>query len=177
VGEGEKRFPMDAGQASGRGDGAVYGSHSRSGGRPPNSERSSSTLIKSHLCSAALSLAGLVLGVSLMVTAASAKPPKPAPKASSATIAAGKKVYDSNACSACHAVNGAGGTSAPDLSKEGANPKHTEAWFEDAVLHPTKVKPGSKMPPYDGKINAKDIKTLAAYLGSLKGSAKPGGKM
>ena len=121
-----------------------------------------------------LTLATLSLGASLL-SAAFAKPPakppaKPA-KPTAAQIAAGKKVYEAQMCKACHVINGDGGTAGPDLSKEGADSKHTPEWLKTQVIKPKEHNANTAMPPYEDKIKGKDLTNLVAYLGSLKGAA------
>ncbi len=122
---------------------------------------------------ACLLITGLALYGSLLVNTALAVPQtkkptkKPAATGNAAQIAAGKKVYDSNGCKACHKIGEAGGSSAPDLTKVGADPKHTAKWLQTQVNSPKTNNPNSTMPPYP-QIKGKDIKALVAYLGSLK---------
>ena len=126
---------------------------------------------------AAFSVAGIILFGSLLMTSASAKPPKhgkkptkpgASTKATPAMIAAGTKVYEANGCAGCHAINGAGGNAGPELSNVGGEAKHNTAWLTMAVATPTKIDADSKMPPYGDKIKGADMKNLVAYLGSLK---------
>jgi hypothetical protein len=67
----------------------------------------------------------------------------------------------------------------PDLSKVGADPKHTADWFKEQIRTPEKHrtdKPdkggpagGVPMPPFDEKkVNEEDLKALIDYLSSLK---------
>jgi len=123
----------------------------------------------------ALLLAGLLLGGSLLMSAAFAKPPKktptkPSKPSAAAAIAAGKKVFEasSSGCGNCHAINGKGGSSGPDLSNVGGESKHTAAWLKVAVTDPKAHDPNSSMPAYADKIKGKDLTNLVAYLGSLK---------
>lgn len=126
----------------------------------------------------ALMMAGMTLYGSLLVTAAVAAPPKghkkpPTKKTTAKTntaalIAAGKKVYDANGCANCHAINGKGGKGGPNLSKAGAEAKHTVAWFEAQVKDPKSHNPNSPMPAFGDKIKGKDLTALATYLKSLK---------
>ena len=118
---------------------------------------------------AAGTFAALTLTTTLLATAAFAKPPvkKKPVVADKAAIAAGKKVYDANGCANCHAIGGAGGKTGPDLTKVGANPKHTPKWLEESVVNPKAHNPDSTMPAYDS-LDAKDLKNLVSYLGSLK---------
>jgi cbb3-type cytochrome oxidase cytochrome c subunit len=123
---------------------------------------------------AALTLAGLILSGSLLLTTAvtalpkGAKPPKKGGASSAASIAAGKKVYNANGCKNCHAIGGKGGKVGPDLSKVGANPKHTPKWFEAKVTNPKASDPDSSMPSFADKIKGKDLTNLGLYLASLK---------
>ena len=55
----------------------------------------------------------------------------------------------------------------PNLTKVGANPKHTAKWLEEAIVNPKAHNPDSTMPAYDS-LSAKDLKNLVAYMGSLK---------
>ena len=122
-------------------------------------------------------LATMTLFGSLMVTSSFAAPPKkkPAPKKppvkkdTKALVAAGKKVYTSNGCSACHAVAGAGGTSGPELTKIGADAKKgsTKTLIE-SIHNPKADNPDSSMPSYEETIKGKDLDALVAYLQSLK---------
>lgn len=83
-------------------------------------------------------------------------------------VAAGKKIYAAQKCDACHAINGKGGTSGPELTKTGADTRHTAAWFEEQIKNPKAHKPDGTMPAYDDKVKGKDLKALVAYMGSLK---------
>lgn len=56
----------------------------------------------------------------------------------------------------------------PDLSHVGADPIHTTDWLIEHIRNPKTHKPDSRMPPFDGKISAEDLKVLAEYLASLK---------
>ena len=129
-------------------------------------------------------VAGLMVGLSvfgsLLVTSALAGPPKKATKKppaktakkdDPAAIAAGKKVYDANGCAGCHAIGETGGKAGPELTKVGADPKHTSEWLAKAVVNNKSVHPDSTMPPYD-QIKGKDLTNIVAYMASLKGTPK-----
>jgi len=92
-------------------------------------------------------------------------------------IALGKKVYAAHGCATCHKINGQGGAMGPDLSRTGADPKHTRKWFEAQVTNPKRNNPASTMPAFGQQIKGKPLAALAAYLASLKGprSASSGG--
>lgn len=136
-------------------------------------------MIKGTYKAVAMLMVGLTLGGSL--TVALAAPPKKhkkppvskTTKPSAAMMAAGAKVYDANGCGGCHMINGKGGMTAPDLSNEGGDAKHTAKWLETQIVAPKTNNPDSTMPPYDS-IKGKDLSSLVAYLGSLKkAAAKP----
>lgn len=123
----------------------------------------------------AVLLAGLIAGGSLLMTSAFAGPPTkkskkpPVKKESTATlIADGKKVYAANGCANCHSLAGKGGKTGPDLTKVGADAKHTSKWLEEAIVNPKAHNPNSIMPSYEETIKGKNLKALVAYLGSLK---------
>jgi mono/diheme cytochrome c family protein len=126
-----------------------------------------------------LALVGFTLYGSLLGTVGFAGQAKTPPKSTgektaksgagnASLIADGKKVYEANRCANCHAISGKGGKAGPDLTRTGATPKHTAAWFEEEVKNPKAHKPDSKMPAYADKIKGHDLQALAAYLTSLK---------
>jgi len=78
----------------------------------------------------------------------------------------GQQIYQEQSCSACHTINGIGGTSGPDLTRVGASGKDA-AWHLKHLKDPHSVVPTSAMPAYDGVPEA-DLKELAAYLVTLK---------
>ena len=78
----------------------------------------------------------------------------------------GQQIYQSQGCSGCHAVNGIGGTSGPDLTNVGASGKDV-AWHVKHLKDPRSTNPRSAMPPF-GHLSDADLKELAAYLVSLK---------
>ena len=113
-------------------------------------------------------VAGAVLmsGFSLVVAAT---PASGTPGQDAAKIEAGKKVYDTNKCMTCHAIDGKGMKKYPldgigsklsveDIKKWISTPAEMEA--KQAVKQPLKMK-AFKLAPAD-------LDSLAAYLGSLK---------
>ena len=80
-----------------------------------------------------------------------------------ASAGGGKAIYDANGCGRCH--RGSGGQ-APDLSHEGAS--RDAKWIADHIKDPKTHNPASRMPAFGGKINDKDLTTLAQYLASQK---------
>jgi nitric oxide reductase subunit C len=78
----------------------------------------------------------------------------------------GQTVYQSEGCSACHNINGIGGTSGPELTRVGNNGKDV-SWHVKHLKDPRSVVPNSAMPPTEG-VSDDDIKSLAAYLVTLQ---------
>lgn len=115
---------------------------------------------------AALVLVQTILAGS-QIAVAFAGPPA-AVKPSAATLAAGKKVYESNHCMGCHKIAGKGGSSGPDLTTEGITPKRSVKWLTDEIVNPKANKPDGRMPAYKEKIQGKDLSDLVAYLRSPK---------
>jgi mono/diheme cytochrome c family protein len=116
------------------------------------------------------SLISCAILAATVATAVLAAPPKSAgaKKAPAAAIAAGKKIYAAKHCEMCHKIAGKGGATGTDLSKEGANAKHTAAWLQIEVQDPKQHKPTSSMPSYKDDIKGADLTNLVAYLRSLK---------
>ncbi|MCS6859564.1 MAG: cytochrome c, partial [Abditibacteriales bacterium] len=83
-------------------------------------------------------------------------------------VAAGKAVFDANNCARCHIVAGQGNPRGRDLTRVGADPKHTMQWLIEHVKNPRAHNPNSTMPAFEGKISEQDLKALGAYLSSLK---------
>jgi cbb3-type cytochrome oxidase cytochrome c subunit len=101
----------------------------------------------------------------------------------SGPFAAGKKVVVAAGCFRCHSIDGVRGpvagapagkggmmgrSQAPDLGKVGKDPEHTVEWLMAYVRNPKSEKPDAKMPPFEGKVNDGDLRSLAEYLASLK---------
>ncbi|MBB6099614.1 cytochrome c oxidase subunit 2 [Deinobacterium chartae] len=109
-----------------------------------------------------------------------------APAPASANLQNGERVFAAN-CAACHAIQGTNykGVAGPDLSYFGDRITlgagiwpNTREYLIPWLKNPPKVKPGAKMPAFDGSKNAtgqasvklsdQEIEDLAAYLESLK---------
>ncbi len=82
-----------------------------------------------------------------------------------AELEAGREVFETQGCAACHQIGGVGGAAGPDLSKVGA--ARDAAWLERFIREPQSVKPDSPMPPY-GTLPAQQLEALVRYLSSLK---------
>lgn len=98
-----------------------------------------------------------------------------APAVESEQVAAGRRVFETNACMNCHTITGtdAHGTFGPDLTHlmsrttiaSGAAPndeKDLKLWVET----PDAIKPGCLMPAM--QLNQQDVTALVAYLMTLK---------
>ena len=130
-----------------------------------------------------VSVAGLVFQSCLIISAAAgpgsksqgkkaaAKPAAAAAKPVSPLVAAGKKVYDTKGCAACHAIGGKGGNSGPDLTATGAVPTHTIQWLSVQVANPKAHNSDSTMPPFAATVTGKDLTAMSTYLASLKGAS------
>jgi mono/diheme cytochrome c family protein len=132
--------------------------------------------------STALIFGASLAGASYLAPQAKKAQKKPAAGAKAKPVAAtadtaklavlGKKIYDAQGCAVCHAIGGKGGQAGPDLSKTGADAKHTVQWFMDQVKNPKTHTAGSTMPAYEGKIKGADLTNLSIFLTTLGGPAK-----
>jgi cytochrome c2 len=68
-------------------------------------------------------------------------------------------------CRDCHTVHGKGGVVGPDLSKVGS--RRDRAYLEQVIREPSKIFPGSVMPPYD-TFSVKQVNSLVHYLSTLR---------
>ncbi len=95
-------------------------------------------------------------------------PPKPilatAAGVGGQQLTAGQLVYQAQGCSNCHALNGIGGTSGPDLTKVGS--RHDREWFIGHFKDPQKLVKNSAMPPVTAA--DQDIEQLTTYMLTLK---------
>ncbi len=95
-------------------------------------------------------------------------PPKPilatAAGVSGQELTAGQKIYRSLACSGCHMINGIGGTTGPDLTKEGT--RRDRHWLVHHFEDPAKYTPGSYMPKVEA--SEEEIEQLTDYMLTLK---------
>lgn len=85
----------------------------------------------------------------------------------SGNVRNGKLLYDKLKCSYCHKINGKGGNTGPDLSKEGARNKGIEWQMKHLVDPESQHTKQPDMPKFD-KLTDKMLLDLAAYLESLK---------
>jgi len=68
-------------------------------------------------------------------------------------------------CRDCHKVHETGGVVGPDLSAVGS--RRSPDFIEQAIRDPSKLYPGTVMPPYD-TLPRDQIKLLVDYLSGLK---------
>ncbi|MCK5775656.1 MAG: cytochrome c [Bacteroidales bacterium] len=82
-------------------------------------------------------------------------------------VEAGKALFTSKACFACHGMNGEGNAIGPnladDFSKNGCSEEEVATVIKTGVA-------GSTMVAYEAQLSSDEIKQLAAYIVSLKGS-------
>jgi ubiquinol-cytochrome c reductase cytochrome b subunit len=78
--------------------------------------------------------------------------------------AAGKKVYESESCDACHGENGVGTAAGPKLA--GAIAEKSVEELSNLLRHPTAKMIAGEMKPLD--VSDEDLKALVAYIKSLK---------
>lgn len=83
---------------------------------------------------------------------------------------AGAALFTSKGCTACHTVNGTGGTIGPNLSHIGSTPydslANDPAFLALWLKNPSAQKPGTTMP--NPNLSDTEIANLVAYLVSLK---------
>jgi cytochrome c oxidase subunit 2 len=85
----------------------------------------------------------------------------------------GNDVFDQH-CAKCHSFGepppggSKGKRGGPSLSKVGADPAHSADWIAAYIKDPHAQKPGSKMPKFEGKLDAEQIKSVAEFLAAKK---------
>jgi nitric oxide reductase subunit C len=89
----------------------------------------------------------------------------PAPQGVAREEAPGFKIFLAQHCNACHAIQGSGGTLAPELTHEGS--RQTKDWIVAQLNDPRGHKPDSIMPSFD-KLPQAEKEELAEYLAGLK---------
>lgn len=95
----------------------------------------------------------------------SAAPSVPQPKLTTAQEA-GRRLYQSQNCAACHQVAGSGGTAGPDLTRVGA--RRELAWLHEYVETPKNLNPGATMPGFVPPMTHQEVEWLAQYLSTLR---------
>ncbi len=126
----------------------------------------------------AFTLAGAYSKPEGLEAAAAATAPPPAPAASAGSAngeKTGKELFQSQGCTACHRIGGAGGSIGPDLSGEGLLGRSRQ-WLDTQLRNPKAHNPSSIMPPL-AALSREEFDRLIDYLLSLKegtGSAAVG---
>ena len=69
-------------------------------------------------------------------------------------------------CASCHMIDGAGASSAPDLSRVGA--RHDAEWLRQWIASPESVDPLASMPPFEEVLTPQELDATAAYLASRR---------
>jgi mono/diheme cytochrome c family protein len=118
----------------------------------------------------AMSFATVIMAGVVFLTYKGATAPAPAARDVAAPeispeLQAGRQVYASQGCAACHKIGSEGGAAGPDLSRIGA--ARDAEWLRRFIRDPSSVVPGSVMPPY-AALSEEDLDALARYLESLK---------
>jgi nitric oxide reductase subunit C len=91
--------------------------------------------------------------------------PVPGSPAPSPAVQAGKALFSGMGCSACHKINGVGGTVGPDLSHIGS--LRTAAWIGVQITDPASHFPKNAMPAFT-MLSKEQVRQLVQYLSSLK---------
>ncbi|RJQ43296.1 MAG: cytochrome c [Nitrospiraceae bacterium] len=95
-------------------------------------------------------------------------PPKPilAAAAGTRTASMGQMLFQKHDCSACHQIQGIGGTAGPDLTYIG-NERPDVEWHIRHLKAPDAVVPDSAMPGFND-LSEEELRQLAEYLITLK---------
>ena len=105
-----------------------------------------------------------VVSVVVLTLAGARAPIVNAPAVTTPSVLAGRMIFQKNGCSACHRVNGQGGTVGPDLTHVGS--KRNADWLIRHFKDPQAVVPGSLMPKFP--MSDTELHDLTEYMLSLK---------
>jgi quinol-cytochrome oxidoreductase complex cytochrome b subunit len=112
-----------------------------------------------------ISAAALAVVAVLGLTIAGARAPiVNAPAVTSPSELAGRVIFARSGCTACHSIQGKGGTIGPDLTHVGS--RREAPWLLRHFKDPQAVVPGSIMPKVD--LSDKELQDLTDYMLSLK---------
>ncbi len=89
----------------------------------------------------------------------------PEPKLTTAQEA-GRRLYQSRNCAACHRIAGAGGSMGPDLSQVGS--RRDLAWLHEYVETPRNLNPAATMPGFVPPMSHQEVEWVAQYLSTLR---------
>ncbi len=96
-------------------------------------------------------------------------PPKPilasAMVSGAKELTPGQRIYQENKCSACHTINGIGGTIGPDLTHVAK--RRDRDWIYRHFKDPRSVVPGSAMPSF-GHLPEEELQALTDFIMTLK---------
>lgn len=118
-------------------------------------------------------IALFVIAAIVFLTVKSIAATPPSLTSRSAFIELGKRLYQKQDCSNCHAINGAGGTIGPDLA--GISKRRTLSWIHKYLEDPLMINPNSAMPGYLGTLTHEEIEAISMYLISLEKIKAPTG--
>jgi L-cysteine S-thiosulfotransferase len=110
----------------------------------------------------------IVLALALAAVACSSSDDKPAASGSHSLQSKDKWTGEAifiERCRDCHRVHENGGVVGPDLSGVGA--RRNREFLEQVIREPSKLYPGTVMPPYDS-LPRDQISLLVDYLSGLK---------
>lgn len=79
---------------------------------------------------------------------------------------AGRHIFQSQGCTACHQVNGSGGSVGPDLTTVGS--RRDASWLHTYVENPKSINPAAKMPAFLPPLSHQEVEWLAQYLSTLR---------
>jgi ubiquinol-cytochrome c reductase cytochrome b subunit len=74
----------------------------------------------------------------------------------------GKELFNSKGCSACHKINGSGGSLGPDFSNEGKKGRSNQ-WLKEQIRNPKSHFPDSIMPAFTS-LSDQDVSYIVEYL-------------
>jgi len=92
------------------------------------------------------------------------EPPAAAKKSRFQEELTGEALFNER-CRQCHMVRETGGAVGPDLSQVGS--KRDPRFLEQVIREPSKLYPGTVMPPYD-TFSKKQVDSLVDYLRGLR---------
>jgi mono/diheme cytochrome c family protein len=110
---------------------------------------------------------GAATGQSEIATSSGAEAEQAASGDPSSGAEAGRNVFETAGCAACHIVAGKGGTIGPNLSNEGEK-GHSRQWLLTQLKNPKEHNPTTVMPSFSS-LGDQKLNDLVDYLSSLHG--------
>lgn len=107
--------------------------------------------------------------VSSMITAPPAigvSAPKAPVEKLTAGQEAGRRLFQAQNCSACHQLQGAGGSVGPDLTHVGS--RRSLAWLHEYIEKPKSLNPSANMPAFLPPLSHQEVEWVAQYLATLR---------